>query len=74
MGKRVPTVSGDTILLGSSKAGEKKERKNAKEEFMKKQEERSRRRLWKFQGDREEERHIDMPKKSLWRNGRKGVR
>jgi hypothetical protein len=30
--------------------------------------------LWKFQGDREEERHIDMPKKSLWRNGRKGVR
>jgi hypothetical protein len=29
----------------------------AKKEFMKKREERSKRRVWKFQGDREEERH-----------------
>jgi hypothetical protein len=33
-----------------------------KEEFMKKREERKNRRVWKFQGDREEERHQYVPR------------
>jgi hypothetical protein len=34
IGKRVPAVRGATILLGSSKAGENKLKRYAKEEFM----------------------------------------
>jgi hypothetical protein len=37
--------------------GENKSKRYVKEEFMKKREERKNRRVWKFQGDREEERH-----------------
>jgi hypothetical protein len=50
IGKHVPAVSGGTTLLGNKKD-------MWKEEFMKKGEERSKRRVWKFQGDREEETH-----------------
>ncbi len=57
IGKRVPAVSGGTILLGSSWGGENKSKRYVKEEFMEKREERRKRRVWKFQGDREEERH-----------------
>jgi hypothetical protein len=57
IGKRVPAVSGGTILLGSSWGGENKSKRYVKEEFMKKREERRRRRVWKFQGDREEKSH-----------------
>jgi len=57
IGKRVPAVSGGTILLGSSRGGENKSKRYVKKEFMKKREERRKIRVWKFQGDREEERH-----------------
>jgi hypothetical protein len=52
IGKHVPAVSGGTILLGSFK-GRRKQIRNIceKEEFMKKWEQRSKRRVWKFQGD-----------------------
>jgi len=60
--KRVPAVSGGTILLGSSRGGENKLKRYVKKEFMKKWEERRKRREWKFQGDREEERHQYVPR------------
>jgi hypothetical protein len=57
IGKRVPAVSGGKILLQSSWGGENKSKSYVKEEFLKKWEERRKRRVWKFQGDREEGRH-----------------
>jgi len=38
IGKRVPAVSGGTVLLRTSKAGENKSKRYAKGEFMKKRE------------------------------------
>jgi hypothetical protein len=53
IGKHVPAVSGGTPLLGSFRGAENKEERYVKRrEFMKKREERSKRRVRKFQGDR----------------------
>ncbi len=64
IGKHVPALSGGTILLGSFRGGENKKKDMWKEEFMKKGEERSKRRVWKFQGDHKEETHQYVERES----------
>ncbi len=57
IGKHVPAVSGGTILLGSFRGGENESERYVKRRVVKKGEERSNTRVWKFHGDREEETH-----------------